>query len=392
MSRAQQSAHEAMQTAALYIHIPFCEKRCNYCDFYTVANRKEAIPRYLQALEREMALYAGDPFWSRQTFATVFFGGGTPSLLSPEDIGRILEAVHSHFRLTPRPEITLEANPGTTTAAHLSGYRAAGINRLSLGAQSFWDDELEQLDRLHRSADIVRTVEEARAAGFDNINLDLMFALPGQRPSRWKTNLERALELQPQHLSCYNLTLEEGTPLFKLFQAGKVRALTEWRERVLFNFTIDFLEARGFRHYEVSNYALPGYECQHNIKYWDGSVYLGLGASAHSFDGRTRFWNVSNYVHYCERLEKGKHATDARETLTPEQQRFEAVFLGLRRYSGVDLNRFQQIFHRDFWHVYGRQVERLLQHQPPLVEIRDDHLRLTREGWLLCDAVCAEFA
>ncbi len=392
MIQSHPVANGAMQTAALYIHIPFCEKRCNYCDFYTVANRKEAIPRYVQALEREMALYASDPFWSRQTFATVFFGGGTPSLLAPEDIDRILEAVRSNFRLAFEPEITLEANPGTTTAAHLCGYRAAGVNRLSLGAQSFRDDELEQLDRLHRSADIVRTVEEARAAGFDNINLDLMFALPGQRPSRWKANLENALSLQPQHLSCYNLTLEEGTPLYKLFMAGRVRALTEWRERALFNFTIDFLEAHGLEHYEISNYALPGFECRHNIKYWDGSVYLGLGASAHSFDGRKRFWNVSNYVRYCERLEKGKRAVDARETLTPGQQRFEMIFLGLRRKHGVDLQRFRRVFQQDFLQTYAGPVDRLLRHDPPLVEISEEHLRLTREGRLLCDAVCAEFA
>ena len=378
-------------TAALYIHIPFCEKRCSYCDFYTVANRKSAIPAYMQAVLREMALRAEAAPWPQQRFATLYFGGGTPSLLTPAQIAQLIEAARQHFAFVADTEITLEANPGTVQPETLRGYRDAGVNRLSLGVQSFWPDELAMLERLHSVEDIGRTVADARAAGFANLSIDLMFAFPGQRPSRWRHTLERTLALAPEHISAYNLTIEAGTPLAKQIQAGQVRPLTESRQRAFFKFSIDFLEAHGYRHYEVSNYARPGFESRHNRKYWDGSLYLSLGASAHSYDGRRRFWNVANYVHYTNSLEAGHLPIASEEMLSPEKQRFEMVFLGLRQRQGVDVQRFSERFYLDFREHYRIQLDRLLQHTPPLLEFSDRHLRLTPEGWLLCDAVCAEF-
>lgn len=378
-------------TAALYLHIPFCEKRCVYCDFYTVAGRNDAIPRYLDALAREIALRAAQSPWRGLRFGTVFFGGGTPSLLTPQQVAAVLAALGAHFQLLPDAEITLETNPGTTNAGALAGYFEAGINRLSLGVQSFWPDELQQLDRLHSVADIENTVAAARAAGIANLSLDLIFALPGQRPSRWRHNLARAIAMQPEHISAYNLTIEKGTPLFKLLKAGKVKPLSEWQERVLYRYTIETLERAGFEHYEISNYARPGYHSRHNSKYWDGSRYLGLGASAHSFDGRQRFWNVDNYVHYCQALEAGRLPQEQGEVLTPEQARFEMIFLGLRRRHGVDRSIYQRTFGRDFVADYGRLLQHLQQHDPPLIDIGEQRVTLTLEGQLLCDSVCAAF-
>jgi oxygen-independent coproporphyrinogen-3 oxidase len=379
------------ETAALYIHIPFCEKRCSYCDFYTVANRNQAIPNYVSALHAEMASYAQHGFWREKSFSTIFFGGGTPSLLDPRQIEAILETAHRLLKIAPQAEITMEANPGTVDAESLVGYHQAGVNRLSLGVQSFWEDELRQVDRLHSVADIYETVRLARKAGFENLSLDLIFALPGQRPSRWKYNLEQAVALQPEHISAYNLSIEEGTPLFKLLKAGKVRPLSEWKARGVYQLTIDFLEARGYHQYEVSNYARPAFHCRHNDKYWDGSPYLGLGASAHSFDGRKRFWNIDNYVHYAKKIQRSKQPVAGEEILTEAQKRFEMIFLGLRRKAGVDLKRYLQQFKQELADEFHPQLEKLSAHHPPLIEISGETLRLTREGFLLCDAVCTEF-
>lgn len=382
---------DSPETAALYIHIPFCEKRCSYCDFYTVANRNEAIPNYISAVQAEMASYSQDEFWREKSFSTIFFGGGTPSLLDPRQIEALLESAHRLFKIEPQAEITMEANPGTVDAARLNGYYKAGVNRLSLGVQSFWDDELKQVDRLHSVADIYETIRLARKSGFKNLSIDLIFALPGQRPSRWKYNLEQAAVLEPEHISAYNLSIEEGTPLFKLLKAGKVRPLSEWKARSIYQFTIDFLQAHGYHQYEVSNYARPGFHCRHNDKYWDGSPYLGLGASAHSFDGQKRFWNVDNYVHYAKKIKNGKLPVASKEILTLAQKRFEMIFLGLRRNVGVDLKRYVKEFKQELTDEFKTQLEKLSAHEPPLIEISGEKLSLTREGILLCDAVCAEF-
>ncbi|MFQ5630373.1 MAG: radical SAM family heme chaperone HemW [bacterium] len=386
-----QLSKDPPQTSALYIHIPFCEKRCSYCDFYTVANRNEAIPEYIAALQTEMALYAKNDFWQAQRVSTIYFGGGTPSLLKPEQIKSLLATAHRLFTIERDVEVTLEANPGTVDEAMLMGYYQAGVNRLSLGVQSFWDDELRQVDRLHNATDIYETVHLARKTGFCNLSIDLIFALPGQRPSRWRHNLEQAVALAPEHISAYNLTIEDGTPLFRLLKAGKVRQLSEWKARCVFNFTIDYLQSHGYEQYEVSNYAKPGFSSQHNYKYWDGSPYLGLGASAHSFDGKRRFWNIDNYVHYIRKLQNCLQAVSGEEILTESQKRFETIFLGLRRISGLDLLQYYQAFGRNFLDEFRAQIDRLTGHAPPLIEMENNHLHLTRNGLLLCDTVCAAF-
>lgn len=376
-----------MLTAALYIHIPFCEKRCVYCDFYTVAGQHARISDYLEALKSEMALRAKETFWQRQRFATIFFGGGTPSLLSPQQIAGILDSAFSAFTFEKDSEITLEANPGTVTGEQLAQYRGCGINRLSLGIQSFHADELEMLDRLHSPQQAIDAIVDARRAGFENINTDFMFALPQQTMPRWQQTLEQACGLAPTHISAYNLTIETGTPLDFAIRKGKIHPLTEEEERAFYQFTIDFLEAQGYLQYEVSNFARPGYEAKHNIKYWDGSPYLGLGASAHSYDGERRFWNVANLRKYLEALVANQLPEAASEMLSLQQRIFETAFLGLRQRRGVDLAAFARKFRQSFEPAFNGTVKEL--EENGFLRRQDHYLQLTREGLYLCDEICA---
>lgn len=377
-----------MPTAALYIHIPFCEKRCIYCDFYTVAGVSSRIPDYVAALKKEMALRATEPFWQRQFFATIFFGGGTPSLLSPQQITDILDAAFAAFQFEQHPEITLEANPGTLTSTQLARYRAAGINRLSLGVQSLHADELVQLDRIHSPQQAIDAVMMARHAGFDNLNMDFIFALPQQTIPRWQESLEQAMELQPAHISAYNLTIEHGTPLDVKIRKGELQPLSEEEERAFYQFTMEFLERHGYRQYEISNFAKPGFAAKHNIKYWDGSFYLGLGASAHSFDGKRRFWNVANLRQYLEALAADRLPEDKTEQLTKAQQMFEMAFLGLRQRRGVDLTAFAKKFRQPFEMTFNGVVTEM--ENGGLLIRQDQYLQLTREGIFLCDEICAK--
>jgi oxygen-independent coproporphyrinogen-3 oxidase len=388
-------------TAALYIHIPFCEKRCTYCDFYTVAWRNPPLAEYVDLLQREMALWRQRSGFAELRFETVFFGGGTPSLLAPKLIGRLLEAAFRFFRFTDEPEITLEANPGSVDLDTLRGYRAVGVNRISFGAQSFLPQELALIERIHSPEDVCDCVRWARQAGFGNLSLDLIFALPGQRLEQWAYNLSQAVALEPDHLSTYNLTIEEGTPLAHRIRRGELRPCSEAEERRMYMHTLDFLEAHGYPQYEVSNFARAGFACRHNLKYWDGSPYLGVGASAHSFLDDRRFWNVANLGRYREAIERGEFATEAEERLTRSQAMFETIFLNLRQSAGLQLADFERRFGVPLSQVYGEVLRRLFPEgfngslkadaRGKWFEIKDGYLRLTREGLLLADALCAEF-
>jgi len=346
------------------------------------------IPDYIAALKKEIALRAVESFWQRQRFATIFFGGGTPSLLSPQQIAEILDTAFGSFQFEPHPEITLEANPGTITSEQLARYRSAGVNRLSLGVQSLHADELAQLDRIHSPQQASDAVMMAKHAGFDNINMDFIFALPQQTILRWQESLERAMELQPTHISAYNLTIEHGTPLDVKIRKGEVQPLSEEEERAFYHFTMDFLERHGYRQYEVSNFAKPNFAARHNVKYWDGSVYLGLGASAHSYDGQRRFWNVANLRKYLEALAAARLPEDHAERLTKSQRMFETAFLGLRQRRGVDLAAFAKKFRRSFDETFN-SVARNMEKGGLLIR-QDNYLQLTQEGLFLCDEICAK--
>jgi oxygen-independent coproporphyrinogen-3 oxidase len=375
--------------ASLYLHIPFCEHKCLYCDFYSVAPNGEPahfdvlVERFLRSLETEIELRGRDERF-QVSYETVFFGGGTPSLLSPRTIENILNHLARRFTLEPQAEVTLETNPGTVDREKLRAFRLAGVNRLSIGVQSFHDDELRFLSRIHSAEQAKECVRTAYAAGFDNVSFDLIFALPDQTLERWKSNLERAMELAPQHLSIYSLIVEPHTPLHRLVETKQVVPLSAEADAEMYEFTIDFVCSHGYEQYEVSNFARPGYKSRHNSNYWNHQPYLGFGPSAHSFWQKRRWWNVSNVVEYAVRLERGVLPVAGEEQLTLDQMRTEEIFLGLRS-EGIDVAGFQKRYETNLLDVHRQTIDHLLNIR--LATLEADRLRLTSKGYPLCDEI-----
>ncbi|MDJ0722783.1 MAG: radical SAM family heme chaperone HemW [Desulfobacterales bacterium] len=325
-----------MASAGIYIHIPFCERKCRYCDFYSVTDtdRQDAFQRALTAEIRRRA----HPNWHVDS---IYFGGGTPSLLNPVFFERLLMIIDRSFHIQTGVEITMEANPGTVDFDRLKAYRAGGINRLNLGVQSFDDANLRFLGRVH-SADQARSaIALARRAGFENLGLDLIYGLPNQTVAAWGDDLDQALTERPVHLSCYALTYAPGTPLMRDRQSEGHVPAGEKQIATLFDSTSRVLGAASFDHYEISNFAVaPQFRSRHNLKYWTRAPYLGFGPAAHSFDAPRRSWNVADLETYIERLDRGRLAEEGRELLDDAQQMIETVFLGLRMAAGIDLNAF----------------------------------------------------
>jgi len=379
--------------AGLYLHIPFCEHKCLYCDFYSIApdgkrtDYEQLIRRFLAALSQEVSLRGADPqFLDR--YDTVFFGGGTPSLLSPSNISEILGSLAGRFQISDDAEVTLETNPGTVDLDKLRAFRRAGINRLSIGIQSFHEDDLKFLTRIHSAQQARECVKSAAEAGFDNISIDLIFSLPGQTLERWESNLQQALALDPKHLSCYSLIVEPKTPLWRLVETKQVTPLNPEADNELYQFTIKYLKDRGFEQYEVSNFALPGYRSRHNSNYWNHSNYLGLGPSAHSFWNGKRWWNIANVNGYAEKLEHTSLPVSGEEQLSAEQLRDEEIFLGLRS-SGLDVGGFLQRHKRDLVAEHRNLVDDLLSTE--LAAFDGRILRLTPKGYAVCDEICGSF-
>jgi oxygen-independent coproporphyrinogen-3 oxidase len=335
----------------LYVHIPFCKSKCPYCDFYSVTD-ETLISSYITALDAEARLYRG----RFPVFDSLFLGGGTPSWLGEAHIAELMKNLRWHFTFAPDTEFTLEANPDDITAGKLAIWRDLGINRLSLGVQSFDEAELRFLQRRHTAAQTIAAIDLIRAAGFTNLGLDLIYGLPGQSLDSWTGSLETALSFAPEHLSCYQLTIEAGgtpaphetpaprTPFARRVARGEISLPDEETQRQFFLLTADFLTGRGYLHYEISNFARQGPQvknlcccCRHNLKYWTRTPYLGLGPGAHSFDGRRRWWNVSSVEEYCSSLHAGESPVAEAETLTPAQIRLESLALGFRTREGVSL-------------------------------------------------------
>jgi len=400
---------EGLKTAGLYIHIPFCDIKCSYCDFYTVTRRDSQIPFYLKALRKEVEFYSTDSMVRNLRFETIFLGGGTPSLLKPEQIFSLLELIKTRFEVATHPEVTLETNPNTVDLQKLEALLESGVTRLSLGVQSFYPAELKFLDRDHSDKESVAAVQNARKAGFKNISIDLIFGLPKQKLFTWQKNLELAVELNPNHISTYNLTYEEGTPLTARLKRKEVEILADETQKQMFLTTIDFLQANGFEQYEISNYAKPGCQSIHNKKYWDGSPYLGLGVSSHSFLNNRRFWNVRNINTYISALENETLPIEGGEKLDIKQRALEKVFLGLRQRRGIDLKSFEDEIGLAFFERYARSMSKFFEVdfrnaeltaelvsgvrdlQGMFLEIEGGFLRLTKDGIVLSDSICAEF-
>jgi len=367
--------------SGLYIHIPFCEHKCIYCDFYSIESL-DAKNDFLRALRSEIDLYVSS--FQNEHFKTIFFGGGTPSLLAPKEIASILQHLAGTFTVEPDAEITLETNPGTVDRKKLDEFRKTGVNRISFGVQSFFDDDLKFLTRIHSADQARQAVRFAREAGFDNINIDLIFALPNQTISRWEQNLRSALELEPQHISAYSLIVERGTPLYRMVDAKIVSPQPVETEAAMYEMTMKYLHDAGFEHYEVSNYAQPGFRSRHNCTYWDHSHYVGFGPSAHSFVSAKRWWNVSNIRTYCDNLEQNRSPVSGSELLTSSELYDEAIMLGLRS-DGIDLRRLHADHGVDLLSGQKSLIDQLQAEQ--LVSLEKNILRLTDKGFLLCDEI-----
>ncbi len=371
-----------MKETAIYIHIPFCDHKCIYCDFYSII-KYDDFEKYRNALITEIVnqakIYSAD-----RKIISIFFGGGTPSFMDAEYIGSILNTIAANFNLSNNAEITLETNPGTVDLNKLREFKSIGINRLSVGVQSFDAEELRFLTRIHDAETAVSTIQNAESAGFKNISLDLIFNLPGQSKSKWKKNLETAVSLPINHISAYSLILERGTILNKMVLDGKVKMHDSDFDADLYAFTIDFLNENNFEQYEVSNFAEPGYECIHNNVYWKYKEYIGFGTSAHSFIGNKRWWNYSALNFYLSSINEKGEAAAGFEILDNELMEEEYVMLALRS-SGLDLNKFNYRFGTDWNQRNKKLVESYI--SEGFFQQSDNFLKFTKKGYAVCDEI-----
>ena len=388
--------------AGVYLHIPFCKSRCSYCDFATdVWRSDDAVERYVAALCNEIrggsltgrecvkAVKKEDPLTTVRVSAitdTIYFGGGTPSLLSPRQVERILNAVRSTFDITLDAEITMEMNPATVTPEKLKAYREVGINRASFGVQTFNDRDLKLLARGHDANDARNTFTMLRDAGFENVSFDLIAGLPGQSFNDWSRNLDEAIAMEPEHISLYLLEIHEGTPLAAQIRSERRPLPDEDLAADMYELMLKRLSAVGYEQYEISNFAKLGKHSHHNIKYWQLEPVYGFGVSAHSFDGRERYANHRDTTKYVTSIENGDSPESYREKI---ETMSEYVFLGLRLTKGIDLAEFKSRFGIAFDDNYHREVEHLK--NLGLIEIDDQHIKLTRKGMLFSNEVFSEF-
>lgn len=375
--------------SSLYIHVPFCRTKCPYCDFFSVTGHSLALSSYPERLLQQLSL-APNRERLQKPLTTVFFGGGTPSLLSPTAVATILHTIEARPGIASQAEISLEANPGTVTPENLLGYRAAGINRLSLGIQSLHTGFLKQLGRSHSPKQATAAFRQARQAGFTNISCDLMFGLPGQQRKDLMTDLEALLQLEPDHLSCYGLTIEEATPFHHLHLAGGLPLPEEEAYRELYLSIHDRLLAAGYTHYEISNYARPGHACRHNLAYWRRQAYLGIGPGAHSFFpvGMGERWSVPpDLAGYAMQLERGDDPALMLESFDRRGAMAETLYLGLRTAEGVAEEAFIRHFGEGVASVFSAAVARCGRH----LTLQDGYWRLDLEGWLIYDHLIEAF-
>src|SRR5258708_618932 len=379
---------QLLETTSLYLHIPFCHTRCHYCDFNTYAGILPLREPYVRALLSEIALtgaYAQLPDGSPRRARTIFFGGGEPSLWSVEQITGMLGACSTYFAVDRGAEITLEANPGTLSQEQLAGLRAAGVNRLSMGAQSFDAELLKTLGRIHSPKEITQAVQYARAAGFTSINVDFMFGLPGQTMRHWRETLDKALDMRPEHLSLYSLIVEEGTAFYTWTHEGRIIPGDEDLCADMYEYADERLQAAGYENYEISNWALPGHQCRHNLTYWHNLPYLGMGAGAYSYFGGKRFSNVRPPLEYIRLLKAHQRPEAESETVGRAQEMSETAFLGLRTAMGIHLPTFEQRFGESFAQFAGDRLHVVA--EAGLLEQTHDWLRLSKRGRLLGNEV-----
>jgi oxygen-independent coproporphyrinogen-3 oxidase len=416
------------KTAGIYIHIPFCERKCTYCNFNTTDFFSDLAQRYISAIVQEVAYWGQNLCCDKTTIDsnrvidntkltdqvshakplndghakneklsvdTIFFGGGTPSIVEAEQVNDLIEACRNHFDVASDAEITIEINPATLSRAKMEGWRKAGVNRASVGVQSFIDAELVSLSRTHNTTQARATIESLREAGFDNISLDLIAGLPEQSKTNWQFNLREALKIRPEHLSLYLLEVKEGTQLFSQIKRGLRPQPDDDLAAEMYEMICDATAEAGYEHYEISNFALlsPGQKkslrAKHNMKYWTDAPFYGLGCGAHSYDGRMRWVNTLKTEDYIEQVATQGQAINERRLLDDTQRATEAIFMALRVSEGINLEEFRAAYGLDILEAYGAELERLAEAE--LIEITDHRLRLTARGRLLSNEVFMTF-
>jgi oxygen-independent coproporphyrinogen-3 oxidase len=384
--------------AGIYIHIPFCERKCSYCDFNTTGFSASLASRYISAVAREIA-YWGDRVAGGDHVAidTIYFGGGTPSIIEAEQVAVLIEACRAAFAIAEDAEITIEINPAKLPREKLGGWRNAGVNRASVGVQSFIDHELAAMGRTHTAEEACLTFEALREAGFDNINLDLIAALPRQTMQDWEFNLQQALRMRPEHLSLYLLEVKEGTQLFGQIKRGLIPCPDDDLAAEMYEMTCEMMREAGYEHYEVSNFARladrmqskSAFRSRHNMKYWTGAPFYGIGCSAHSYDVRARWVNIAKTERYIASVAVAGCAIAHRRELSDVDRAAEALFMGLRLTEGIDLAEFRADYGVDVIGRYGNELARL--GESGLIELDGNRMRLTRRGLLMSNEVFMVF-
>ena len=368
----------------IYIHIPFCVRKCKYCAFFSIADRSDLFDAYVDALCREIELRAD----SGELIETIYFGGGTPSVLSVNQLARIISTIDRHFEIAPNVELTVEANPGTIDRKYLAELHASGVNRISLGVQSFNDRLLRSIGRIHSARQAIEIVEDAKSI-FDNVSVDLICSLPHQTPDELRQSIEQVRQLDVQHVSIYGLEVEEGTEFYRMREAGELELPSEEDDEAMYDYVTTELPRLGWRRYEISNYARAGFESRHNLGYWSDAKYLGLGAGASSYDRLERRSNVEDVVEYIEGIRAGRDVSIPEETITRKIAIEEYCFLGLRKADGIDRKKFQKKFDTAIETIFGNVINELA--SGGLIEVDNARIKLTPRGMKFGNIVFAEF-
>jgi oxygen-independent coproporphyrinogen-3 oxidase len=387
MGNKQGHENMALKEIGLYIHIPFCKSKCFYCDFNSFSRKEDLISPYFEALKAEIDYY-GDSLRDH-CIKTIFIGGGTPSYVEVKYICRLMEACRRTFNIKEDAEISIEANPGTLDAEKLLLYKSKGINRLSLGLQASQDYLLREMGRIHSRTDFLHGFSLARKAGFDNINVDIIFGLPGQTLDEWSQTVLDVVKSGAEHISCYSLKIEDETIFGRRLQNGTLTPADDELDRSMYYFAIEKLTESGFIHYEISNFAKPGYECRHNLIYWKAEEYLGIGAGAHSHLRGVRFNNIYSIDEYISAVSKGKTPKENQQIIGKNEKMAEFMILALRLVAGIDTKEFKERFGLNIFNVFGRQLEKLNKKQ--LIELEGGTIRLTPSGLDLANQVFMEF-
>ena len=372
-----------MKEIGLYIHIPFCKKKCLYCDFNSYIIHEE--DKYIDSLCKEIKFYFKD---DKYRLKTVFIGGGTPTVIKCENIGKIMDSIYPFIK--KGGEITIECNPETLKKKSIREYYKMGINRLSIGLQAKQNELLKTIGRIHNYEDFLFAYSLAKAQGFENINIDLMFSLPNQTIKMWEETLINVCNLEPTHISCYSLIVEETTPLYKLVKSGELVIPSEDTDRNMYYLTEEILGYRGYKQYEISNYAKEGYECKHNLIYWKNEEYIGVGAGSHSKLGSRRFWNVNGVNEYISKIENNKNIIEGYEDINEEDDMWETIFLNLRLNEGLNTDDFFNKYGKGFMDIYGDVVMRLK--SDGLLDISNKSIFLTKKGKDLANEVFIKFS